>query len=213
VLCVQLSEQVSRGSDLPHELLGLPTGQDWHGSNMGGTTGDINVVAGAGPLILSGSRLAASASAGRLGPRLARPLLRGLVASDGWLTMYVRRRLSSAVGPVEVGVEADQRQVVLFRRDVLVGIVEVESEAPRRPGDGCHVRWSKPEQPNLPGDKHVISELDEPVRQFLSQHVDADRVEREFGNAHRARCSEKEFLYFISLCLVKEILEQDARIE
>jgi len=63
------------------------------------------------------SRLAAS-RAGTLGRRF--------VVGNGRFTEYVRGRLSTAFGSVEVGVEADQGQVVLLGRDVLVGVVEVE---------------------------------------------------------------------------------------
>jgi hypothetical protein len=48
------------------------------------------------------------------------------VAGNGRFTEHVRGRHSAPTGPVEVGVEADQGQVVLLRRDVLVGVIEIE---------------------------------------------------------------------------------------
>lgn len=55
------------------------------------------------------SRLAAS-TAGRHGRRL--------VMDDGWLAKDVCGRFPASVGPVEVGVEADESQVVFLRGDV-----------------------------------------------------------------------------------------------
>ena len=39
---------------------------------------------------------------------------------NGWFTKYVCGRLPASLGSVEVGVEADQNQVVLLSRDVLM---------------------------------------------------------------------------------------------
>jgi hypothetical protein len=75
-------------------------------------------------LIISTSVPAAGRS--RLAGPTAGRLRGGLVAGNRRLAEYVRGRLSAAFGPVKVGIEADQGQVVLLRRDVLVSVVEVQ---------------------------------------------------------------------------------------
>jgi hypothetical protein len=157
------------------------------------------------PLTACGSPLAASTTRG-LGGRF--------VAGDGRLAKNVRGRLPAPVGAVEVGVEADEGEVVLLGRDVLVGVIEAQSRRLGGPADRELVFGLKPYHRDCSGEEQVFDKANEAGMELAAQEHDANRVDAELGDKQRLVGNDaQKALDIVGLLLVQQEFKKDTRVK
>ena len=73
------------------------------------------------------------------------------------------RSLSPPLSSVEVGIEADDDQIVFVGSHILIGIIEIESELLRAPGNIPELGRSQPEQRHAAGKEQIFNRPQEDI--------------------------------------------------
>lgn len=115
----------------------------------------------------------------------------------------LHRSLSSQLGPFEVGVKIQNRKIVLFRANVLVGIVKVQLKPAGCSCNSRHIVESEPHKPDTTGNQQIVDATQKSLVHSSLDQNDAKRIERKLTEVEGfPGCGSQESLHGASLILI-----------